>query len=91
MWFFAMIIILLILLVWLTRVREDFIDMNDMGDLGKMMSGQKGLDQVDPQKLFKEMRSLLDRYDKPALWEHAAAVSDKDPGELARMNLGITN
>ena len=45
----------------------------------------------EPQKLFKHMRSLLDKYDKPEVWGHAAHVMDKDPGQLARMELGIIN
>lgn len=45
----------------------------------------------EPQQLFKQMRSLLDKYDKPEVWGHAAQVMDKDPGQLARMNLGIIN
>ena len=84
MWFYAMIVILLIALVWLTRVREDFIDMPDIPDMD--------LSKIpDPQDLMKKVRALLDKYDKPEVWNHATQVMDKDPGQLARMNLGISN
>ena len=74
MWFYAMIVTLLLLLVWLTRVREGFLDLKEI---------------PEPQKLLKQMRTLLDKYDRPEVWNHAAQVMDKDPGQLARMNLGI--
>jgi len=90
MWFYAMIVILLLLLVWLTQVREDFLDMPgipvipDIPDLD--------LKSIpEPQKLFEKMRELLNKYDKPEVWNHAAQMMDKDPGQLARLNLGITN
>ena len=44
-----------------------------------------------PPELFKRARDLMSKYDKPELWVHAANVMDKDPGQLARMNLGIEN
>ena len=90
MWFYALIIILLILLMWITRVREGFVNMprvpgmEEIPDLNLSMI-------PEPQKLLKQMRGLLDKYDKPEVWNHAAIVMDKDPGQLARMNLGITN
>ena len=84
MWFYALIVILLILLIWITRVREGFINMPDIPDLD--------LSKIpEPQKLLKQVRGLLDKYDKPEVWNHAAIVMDKDPGQLARMNLGISN
>jgi len=42
-----------------------------------------------PPELFKKARELMAKYDQPDLWIHAARVMDKDPGQLARMNLGI--
>ena len=81
MWFYTMIVVLLLVLMWLTRVREGFIDMPNL-DLTKI---------PEPQKLMRQMRSLMDKYDKPEVWDHMAQVMDKDPGQLARMNLGISN
>ena len=79
-----MIATLIAVLVWLTRVRENFVD--------------TGTDPVtvpadipDPQKLFAMARDLLKRYEDPELWGHALTVHDKDPGQLARMALGIQN
>ena len=43
----------------------------------------------NPAILLKQMRTLLDKYDKPEVWNHAASVMDKDPGTLARMQLGL--
>ena len=55
MWFYIMIVSLLLVLMWLTQVREGFLDLPDLKTL------------PDPQKLLKEMRVLLDRYDNPIL------------------------
>jgi hypothetical protein len=75
----ALLVLLLLALVWLTQVREGFLDLPDLKTL------------PDPQKLLKEMRVLLDRYDNPKLWAEVTQRMDKDPGQLARMNLGIRN
>jgi hypothetical protein len=91
MWFYALIITLLIVLAWLTRVRESFIDFE------ASRVDPKALQDVDlsslpaPQEVFKQLRKLIDKYDTPEVWGHAAQVMDKDPGQLARMNLGIVN
>lgn len=78
MWsFFALFVILLIALALLTRARAEAFA--DMGDL------------PDPHTLFKYARKMLDKYDKPEVWAHAVQVMNKDPGELARMNLNINN
>ena len=56
------------------------------------MSVDEGFESLpDPAALMKHMRVLLDKYDKPDVWNHAAQVMDKDPGELARRQLGILN
>jgi hypothetical protein len=80
MWFYAMIATLIAVLVWLTRIRESFVNAN-----------ASVADAPDPQKLFAMARELLKRYEDPELWSHATAVHDKDPGQLARMALGIQN
>ena len=82
MWFYAMIATLIVVLVWLTRVRESFVDAN----ASVSVAGAP-----DPQKLFSMARELLKRYEDPELWGHAVTVHDKDPGQLARMALGIQN
>ncbi len=67
--------ILLVVLVWLTRMRVEAFNE----------------DVPDPAALFKQARQLLDKYDRPELWQHALFVKDKDPGQLARLQLGIQN
>jgi hypothetical protein len=78
MWFYAMIATLIVVLVWLTRIREHF-------------ATAAVAEAPDPQKLFAMARELLKRYDDPDVWNHAVTVRDKDPGQLARMALGIQN
>jgi hypothetical protein len=80
MWFYAMIATLIAVLVWLTRVREQFTD-----------ASVSVKDAPDPKRLFAMARELLKRYEDPEIWNHATAVHDKDPGQLARMALGIQN
>ncbi len=74
-----MIATLIAVLVWLTRVREAFVSAADASDI------------PDPQKLFAMARELLKRYEDPEVWNHAVSVHNKDPGQLARMALGIQN
>ena len=51
----------------------------------------KADDPEGPAGFLNKMNGLIDKYDKPEVWGHAAEVMDKDPGQLARMNLGIIN
>ena len=82
MWLAVVLIVLLLLaLVWLTQVREGFVDVPNL-DLSEI---------PDPHKVIKQVRELLDKYDKPELWNHTIQMMDKDPGQLARLNLGIDN
>jgi hypothetical protein len=90
MWFYIMIVSLLIALVWLTRVREGFVGGTTLPG-GLEVPNVDLKDLPDPHMLFKQARELLDKYDKPDVWQHAALVMDKDPGQLARMQLGINN
>jgi hypothetical protein len=88
MWFYIMIVTLLIALMWITRVREDFVNVPP-GILPADMPALK--DIPDPRELFGRMRGLLEKYDKPEVWGGIINRMDKDPGQLARMNLGIEN
>ena len=45
----------------------------------------------DPTILLKNVRDLMAKYDKPELINGIIQRSDKDPGQLARMYLGIEN
>lgn len=64
---------------------------------GTTLPGGFQIPDVDLQKLpephlvFAKARDLLNKYDKPDIWLHAAQMMDKDPGQLARMHLGIDN
>ena len=77
-----MIVSLLLVLMWLTQVREDFIDIPELPDVGSI---------PDPTVLLTKMRELMAKYDKPEIWNGIIQRSDKDPGALARMHLGIDN
>ncbi len=74
-----MIVTLIVVLVWLTRVRESFVDAPTV------------VDAPDPRRLFAMARELLNRYENSDILDHAVSVHNKDPGELARMALGIKN
>jgi len=92
MWFYVMIVTLLLVLVWLTQVRERFV----VGP-GTVLPGGFEVPDINPadlpppQEIFKKLRDLLDKYDKPEIWDHATQSIDKDPGQLAREHLGIHN
>jgi len=93
-----MIIILLILLVWLTRVREGFISLSDHMDtiqsqqeLFKTLQLPASGDQSELTAKMQELLKKFDKFSNPELLKHAKEVAGKDPGELARTNLGIRN
>ena len=93
-----MIIGLLFVLVWLTRVRERFANLEGfVVSPGTVLPGGFEVPNVNPgdlpapQELFKKLRVLIDKYDRPDVWNHATQVMDKDPGQLARTHLGIAN
>jgi hypothetical protein len=60
-------------------------------DLAKDLTEEKEKATQDPRELLKRARDILQKYDTPESWSHASSVMFKDPGELARMNLGIQN
>jgi hypothetical protein len=93
-----MIISLLIALVWLTRVRDQHALVERfIVPPGTTLPGGFQIPDVDlqnlpePHKLFEKARELINKYDKPDVWLHAAQMMDKDPGQLARLQLGIQN
>ena len=68
------------------------IDMSAMSEAAKAITDAQSVSlegMPTPPELFKKARELLAKYDQPDLWIHAARVMDKDPGQLARMNLGL--
>ncbi len=40
----------------------------------------------EPQQIIGVLKDLLNKYDKPEMWQHARKVHTMNPGELARMN-----
>lgn len=95
--FYVIFAVLVLVLLLLTRARdsaaaEHFEDM--AAKAAKLMAEvpQISLEGMPtPPELFQKARELMAKYDQPDLWIHAARVMDKDPGQLARMNLGIQN
>ena len=101
---FTMLVLVLYLLTQMrdrqlnSRVHERFVDMDmDMSavtDMAKQLADAPSMSlegMPTPPELFQRARDLMAKYDNPDLWIHAARVMDKDPGQLARMNLGIDN
>jgi hypothetical protein len=48
-------------------------------------------ESIDPQQLLSRVKRLLDKIDNPELIGHMLNVVDKDPGQLARMQLNLTS
>ena len=88
---------LLIVLAWVTQLREGFIsDVANVPDPRQMMDKIRGLiarvdGNADASPIIQKMQGLLNKYDSPENLGHVLNVKDKDPGELARMYLNITN
>jgi hypothetical protein len=103
--FFVLFVVLLVALAWITRVREEFLGgMECFVDgagvsmspeaadaLQQILKGDTAGMPTDPQALLKRVRGMLDNLEQPERWSHAIDLSDKDPGQLARMHLGIQN
>ena len=69
-------IILLGIITWASIVR--------MTGLEAFQDSKK---PIDPQKMLERVQGILDKIDNPALVNHFLNVMDKDPGQLARMQL----
>ena len=62
----------------------------DIGDIGDMKDINLA-DLPDPQELFKRLSTIIERYNDPDLIQQITENIDKDPGQLARKQLGIQN
>ena len=62
--------------------------MHPVGPVERFDGGQ---DSIDPQQLLSRVKRLLDKIDNPELIGHMLTVVDKDPGQLARMQLNLTS
>ncbi len=91
--FYVIFAVLVLVLLLLTRARnEHFADLPAKAVQLISEIPQINMDAMPtPPELFKKARELMEKYDQPDLWIHAARMMDKDPGQLARMNLGIQN
>jgi len=55
---------------------------------GEGVEGFEGVENIPmPHEMFKKLRNLLDKYDRPEIWNHAVQMTNKSPTELARIHL----
>jgi hypothetical protein len=47
-------------------------------------------ENIDPEKLLARVKSILEKIDNPELISHVLSIVDKDPGQLARMQIAST-
>ena len=89
----AVLLLVLAVVLWSgleQKSQEYFTDGSDA--VVKSPIGDVDLSQIpDPATAIQRVRALLDKYDNAGVWDHAAKVMDKDPGQLAREALGIRN
>lgn len=91
--FIGVIFLLVIVLLgfWLTPYREPFEDIQiDPATLNLLMKTKDMKAPTgNPKEIIQALRGLLDKFDKPEMWDHAKRVHTMNPGELARLELGI--
>ena len=90
MWIlFAIFSALTVLLAWLAQTRQVLITERfaDMAAVQQLIGSVDLAALPEPQVMFRRARELLDRYDRPEFWNHAAQIMNKDPAELARLHL----
>jgi hypothetical protein len=76
------------IVLWLqSRRHESFVDIGDIGDMKDINLA----DLPDPQELFKRLSTIIERYNDPDMIQQITENIDKDPGQLARKQLGIQN
>ena len=81
------ILAVVLIVILMSASRKSFEDLAK--DLAKDLAEPEATQ--DPRDLLKRAREILQKYDTPESWNHATSVMFKDPGELARLNLGIQN
>ena len=47
-------------------------------------------EKIDPEKLMAKVKGILEKIDNPELINHVLSIVDKDPGQLARMQIAST-
>lgn len=88
----AVLLLVFVVVLWSGRNTQEYFTDASEAAIVKSPIGDVDLSQIpDPATAIKRVRELLDKYDKAEIWDHAAKVMDKDPGQLAREALGIRN
>jgi len=88
-----LLIVVLLFLTVLLLVRsfdEQFIDMSPE-TINFITKSKMPENMPDPKVIIKSLRTMLDKYDNGEFIDHAAKVHAMDPGQLARMHMGIIN
>jgi len=98
MWRFAIVIVVVFVLLMIARqTRDSFLDF-DPKELDVLEDKNPAAIFAKTRHLMKKynlegdgplakMSEILEKYDRPEVWGHAANIQGKDPGELARMYL----
>jgi hypothetical protein len=47
-------------------------------------------EKIDPEALLARVKGILEKIDNPELINHVLSIVDKDPGQLARMQIAST-
>ncbi len=88
----AVLLLVFAVVLWSGRDTQEYFTDASESAVVKSPIGDMDLSQIpDPATAIQRVRALLDKYDKAEVWDHAAKVMDKDPGQLAREALGIRN
>ena len=94
MWLIVLLVVFVLLMI-AKQTRDSFIDYDP--ELDVLADKNPAAIFAKTRHLMKKynleggplakMSEILDRYDRPEVWGHAANIQGKDPGELARMYL----
>lgn len=95
MWLIVIVFVFVLLMI-AKQTRDSFIDY-DPKELDVLADKNPAVIFAKTRHLMRKynletgplakMSEILDRYDRPEVWGHAANIQGKDPGELARMYL----
>jgi hypothetical protein len=97
MWIIVLAIVVFVLLMIARQTRDSFLDF-DPKELDVLEDKNPAAIFAKTRHLMKKynlegdgplakMSEILEKYDRPEVWGHAANIQGKDPGELARMYL----
>jgi hypothetical protein len=97
MWIIVLAIVVFVLLMIARQTRDSFLDF-DLKELDVLEDKNPAAIFAKTRHLMKKynlegdgplakMSEILEKYDRPEVWGHAANIQGKDPGELARIYL----